>query len=316
MVCRPGASYRRLLSRFPRLPSPPPGAVASRRRLLLRCRRLLSPPPPSSSSRDFPSDFPSQIVLPFDLSSDLKTKSPSHIDFPFTNRFSLPNRFLQSPTAFFPIRVGYSVRPRRQGYNVFPTAIAGYSFKVGLPVKLNMEDVNCVNCRVDLDIGNNVDVVEVEDEVGVDTQGQVGVSEKVVKDEINKTDNVDVVVDLDEDLDAYEEDGYDQGEERYEDEGEEEEEQQEYEEEPPKPTKEELDYLSYRQRLKESIRRQMKKESAASADRIQDKNKKLPFDKCQGKKGPVSTTAGSRPIEREQLPVVVNQNRPKVCTRE
>ncbi|KAL5987212.1 hypothetical protein ACLOJK_041209 [Asimina triloba] len=36
-------------------------------------------------------------------------------------------------------------------------------------------------------MGDNVDVVEVEDEVG---QGEVGVSEKVVKDETNETDVV------------------------------------------------------------------------------------------------------------------------------
>lgn len=70
-----------------------------------------------------------------------------------------------------------------------------------------------------------------------------------------------------EDYDDYEEDGGEQDEE-YEEEGE--------EEEDPKPSKEEMDYLEFRQTLKERIRkRKMKKEGAsASQDR-----RKLPNDK-------------------------------------
>lgn len=74
----------------------------------------------------------------------------------------------------------------------------------------------------------------------------------------------------------------------YEDEGEEYEEEggEEYEEEKeaPKPTKGELEYLEFRQKLKESIRKQMKKESTSSSStsrsNLTDRRKtKLPNDK-------------------------------------
>ena len=63
----------------------------------------------------------------------------------------------------------------------------------------------------------------------------------------------------------------------YEDEGAED----EYEEEPEprKPTKEEMDYLELRKRLKESIRKQMKKESSTSRSDSSDRKNKLPYDK-------------------------------------
>lgn len=73
--------------------------------------------------------------------------------------------------------------------------------------------------------------------------------------------------------DDYEDDGLEEGDE-YEEDGEE-----EYvEEEPPKPTKEELHYLELRQKLKESIRKQMKKENSNSPLDSTRKSK-LPYDK-------------------------------------
>lgn len=67
-----------------------------------------------------------------------------------------------------------------------------------------------------------------------------------------------------------EDDGYEReedGEEEYE------------EEEDPKPTKEELDYLEFRQRLKERIRKQLKKDGSSLHNNSNDKRKKLPNDK-------------------------------------
>ena len=69
----------------------------------------------------------------------------------------------------------------------------------------------------------------------------------------------------------------------YEEDGEEEEEdgvgEEEYEEEAPQPTQEELEYLELRQRLKDSFRKQMKKESGSAFANTHDKKKKLPYDK-------------------------------------
>ncbi|GMP47370.1 hypothetical protein CsSME_00015135 [Camellia sinensis var. sinensis] len=75
-----------------------------------------------------------------------------------------------------------------------------------------------------------------------------------------------------EDLDEYEEDGEEQeedgiGEGEYE------------EEEAPQTTQEELEYLELRQRLKEAIRKQIKKESGSGHANSQEKKKKLPYDK-------------------------------------
>ncbi|GFY86712.1 SPT2 chromatin protein [Actinidia rufa] len=77
-----------------------------------------------------------------------------------------------------------------------------------------------------------------------------------------------------EDLDEYEEDG-----EEAEEEGVGEEEYEEEEEEAPQPTQEELEYLELRQRLKDSFRKQMKKESGSAVANTHDKKKKLPYDK-------------------------------------
>uniref|UniRef100_A0A2N9IDB3 Uncharacterized protein n=1 Tax=Fagus sylvatica TaxID=28930 RepID=A0A2N9IDB3_FAGSY len=76
-----------------------------------------------------------------------------------------------------------------------------------------------------------------------------------------------------EDYDEYE----DESEELEEDAGEEEE--YEEEEEDPRPTKEALEYLELRQRLKEQIRGQMKKDTGSSINSSNDKKKKLPYDK-------------------------------------
>ncbi|XP_040989908.1 protein spt2-like isoform X2 [Juglans microcarpa x Juglans regia] len=75
-----------------------------------------------------------------------------------------------------------------------------------------------------------------------------------------------------EDYDEYEE----EGEELEEDPGEGEEEG--YEEEDPKPTREELEYLELRQKLKEQIRKQMKKDNGSSKNGSNETKKKLPYD--------------------------------------
>lgn len=74
-----------------------------------------------------------------------------------------------------------------------------------------------------------------------------------------------------EDFDEYEEEDDNQEEEAGEDEYEAEEVRQ--------PTEQELEYLELRQRLKESIRKQMKKDSGASLSSSQEKKNKLPYDK-------------------------------------
>lgn len=75
----------------------------------------------------------------------------------------------------------------------------------------------------------------------------------------------------------------DEGQEEYEEEGEEEYEEEGEEEEPRKPSKEELEYLELRQKLKESIRKQMKKESSGSnalhSDSTDRRKNNLPYDK-------------------------------------
>jgi len=73
----------------------------------------------------------------------------------------------------------------------------------------------------------------------------------------------------------------DEGQDEYEEEGEEE--YEEEEEEPRKPSKEEMEYLELRQKLKESIRKQMKKEGSGSStsrlDATDRRKNKLPYDK-------------------------------------
>ncbi|KAG7951385.1 hypothetical protein I3843_12G004700 [Carya illinoinensis] len=75
-----------------------------------------------------------------------------------------------------------------------------------------------------------------------------------------------------EDYDEYEE----EGEELEEDPGEGQEEG--YEEEDPKPTREELEYLELRQKLKDQIRKQMKRDNGSSKNGSNEMKKKLPYD--------------------------------------
>ncbi|XP_024988057.1 uncharacterized protein LOC112522937 isoform X2 [Cynara cardunculus var. scolymus] len=72
------------------------------------------------------------------------------------------------------------------------------------------------------------------------------------------------------DLDEYEE---------YEDEGEYQEEDVGEEEEDHPPTKEELEYLHLRQKLKESIRKKMKKDLSSGLTNSKEKKSKMPYDK-------------------------------------
>lgn len=104
---------------------------------------------------------------------------------------------------------------------------------------------------------------------------------------------------------GYDRDEYDdyEGYDDYEDEGgeeyEEEGEEAEYEEERPKPTKEEMEYLELRQKLKESIRKKMKKESSTS---LSDSNsrKKLPYDNYGSFFGPSQPVISQRVIEESK----------------
>ncbi|XP_010275521.1 PREDICTED: protein SPT2 homolog isoform X2 [Nelumbo nucifera] len=145
----------------------------------------------------------------------------------------------------------------------------------------------------------------------------------------------------DEEFGDYEEDGEDQ-------EGEAEEEYEE--EEDPKPTKEELEYLKLRQKLKESLRKKIKKESSSVPTQVQEK-KKLPYDNygsffgpsqpviaqrviqesksilenqhlasrfsslhhaAQNKKSPTPTASGTKPAVREEPPKIVSELQKKV----
>ncbi|KAI4314468.1 hypothetical protein L6164_027374 [Bauhinia variegata] len=96
-------------------------------------------------------------------------------------------------------------------------------------------------------------------------------------------------------LDDYEYEGQEQ-----EDEYEEEEEAEHEEEEPRKPTKEEMEYLQLRQRLKESIRKQMKKESSGSLASSSDRNKKLPSDNYGSFFGPSQPVIAQRVIQESK----------------
>ncbi|XP_059439802.1 protein spt2-like isoform X2 [Corylus avellana] len=102
-----------------------------------------------------------------------------------------------------------------------------------------------------------------------------------------------------EDYDEYEEEGEeledDSGEGQGEEEGYEEEEQED-----PKPTKEELDYLSLRQRLKEQIRKQMKKENGSSLNSSNEKKKKLPHDNYGSFFGPSQPVIAQRVIQESK----------------
>ncbi|CAL8164527.1 unnamed protein product [Prunus armeniaca] len=147
-----------------------------------------------------------------------------------------------------------------------------------------------------------------------------------------------------EEYDDYEDEG-----EGYEEEEDGEEYEEEVEEEDPKPTKEALEYLELRQRLKEQFRKQMKKEGGSSLANSSDKKKKLPYDNYgsffgpsqpiiserviqeskslletqhlasrvssslhSNKKSSGSTSAGSKPVAYNQKPRVINEAKNKV----
>lgn len=76
----------------------------------------------------------------------------------------------------------------------------------------------------------------------------------------------------DEDLDEYEEDDYEQ-------EGKGADEDEYEEEEAPKPTKEVLDYLELRQRLKEEKRKKLNKESGSVKGSSREKKNAIPNDR-------------------------------------
>lgn len=99
-----------------------------------------------------------------------------------------------------------------------------------------------------------------------------------------------------EDYDEYEEEGEEL--EEYAGEGEEEG-YEEAEREDPKPTKEELDYLALRQRLKEQIRKQ-KKETGSSLNSSNEKKKKLPYDNFGSFFGPSQPVIAQRVIQESK----------------
>ncbi|MED6107988.1 hypothetical protein PIB30_019215 [Stylosanthes scabra] len=107
---------------------------------------------------------------------------------------------------------------------------------------------------------------------------------------------------------------YDDYYEEYEDEGAEEYEEEEKEEKPRKPTKEELEYLELRQKLKESIRKQMKREgsgtgsSASHTDSTDHrKSNKLPYDNYGSFFGPAQPVIAQRVIQ-ESKSLLENQH--------
>ncbi|GAV77637.1 SPT2 domain-containing protein, partial [Cephalotus follicularis] len=99
-----------------------------------------------------------------------------------------------------------------------------------------------------------------------------------------------------EDYDDYEE--VEEQEEGYEDENGEAEEYEEVEER--KPTQEELDYLELRQKIKESIRKKMKKESGSNYSNSQNKNRKLPNDNYGSFFGPSQPVIAQRVIQESK----------------
>ncbi|XP_038721087.1 histone H3.v1-like [Tripterygium wilfordii] len=97
-------------------------------------------------------------------------------------------------------------------------------------------------------------------------------------------------------------DEYEDEEDQYEEEGEGEEyEEEEYEEEEErKPTKEELDYLELRQRLKESFRKNRKKEGGPTGSNSQERKKKLPYDNYGSFFGPSQPVIAQRVIQESK----------------
>ncbi|XP_077234016.1 SPT2 chromatin protein isoform X2 [Tasmannia lanceolata] len=72
------------------------------------------------------------------------------------------------------------------------------------------------------------------------------------------------------------------------------------EEEDPKPTKEELEYLESRQRLKEKVRQRLKKESSAAFGNSQEKKKKPPNDNYGSFFGPSQPVIARRVLEERR----------------
>ncbi|CAJ1940359.1 unnamed protein product [Sphenostylis stenocarpa] len=101
----------------------------------------------------------------------------------------------------------------------------------------------------------------------------------------------------------------DEGQDEYEEENEEE--YEEEEEKPRKPSKEEIEYLELRQKLKESIRKQMKKESSGSStsrlDGTDRRKNKLPYDNYGSFFGPSQPVIAQRVIQ-ESKSLLENQH--------
>ncbi|XP_042484332.1 nucleolar and coiled-body phosphoprotein 1-like [Macadamia integrifolia] len=106
----------------------------------------------------------------------------------------------------------------------------------------------------------------------------------------------------DEDLDVYEEDGEGEEAEAWEEDyyREEDEEEEEKEKEDRKPTKEELDYLQLRQRIKESVRKKMKKEYATVSKGSLENKKRLPYDNYGSFFGPSQPVIAQRVIQESK----------------
>ncbi|XP_047315568.1 protein spt2 isoform X2 [Impatiens glandulifera] len=104
----------------------------------------------------------------------------------------------------------------------------------------------------------------------------------------------------------------------YEDEDDEQEDEAvEYEDEVRQPTKEELDYLELRQRLKESIRKQMKKGSGSTSSNSREKNKAATYDNYGSFFGPSQPVIAQRVIQEsksflESHNQVGNDPKPKI----
>ncbi|KAK6923888.1 Chromatin SPT2, partial [Dillenia turbinata] len=108
-----------------------------------------------------------------------------------------------------------------------------------------------------------------------------------------------------EDLDEYEEDGYEEyediGEDGYDYEGGGEEEGGEAEEyEDPEIAKQREEYLALRQRLKEKLRKQMKKENGSAHSNSQASRKKLPYDNYGSFFGPSQPVIAQRVIQESK----------------
>ncbi|XP_052196115.1 probable starch synthase 4, chloroplastic/amyloplastic [Diospyros lotus] len=101
-------------------------------------------------------------------------------------------------------------------------------------------------------------------------------------------------------MQGYDRDGYEDFSEYEEDVEEEGEEEYEEEEEAPQPTQEELEYLELRQQLKDSFRKQIKKESGSSHVNSQEKKKKLPYENFGSFFGPSKPVIAQRVIQESK----------------